>query len=155
MYIIHTYILYCDSETCAIQLPTSVILTGGLYTLTKVTEYSETGYLRDLPQLQQGRDMHGCSYFENDMGSKVFIVVDIDVKVVARIQPSNIYHRSQKFDVSDVPGSWWLQHWAHFLHRAPGGDGHSLGPGWSASHSSQWSPRAQHQREDLDDGREG
>ena len=34
--------------------------------------------------------MHGCSYFENDMGIKVFIVVDIDVKVVARIQPSNI-----------------------------------------------------------------
>ena len=69
-----------DSETCAIQLPTSVILTGGLYTLTKVSEYSEAGYLRDLPQLLHGRDMHGCSYYDNEEGSKVTILLSLILK---------------------------------------------------------------------------
>ena len=50
-----------------------MILTGGFYSLNRVSEYSETGFTRDLPQLLQGRALHGCSYFENEEGTKVDI----------------------------------------------------------------------------------
>ena len=50
-----------------------MILTGGAYSYNRVSEYSESGFTRDLPQLQQGRLQHGCSYFENEEGTKVDI----------------------------------------------------------------------------------
>ena len=50
-----------------------MILTGGYHSLNRVSEYSETGFTRDLPQLLQGRRNHGCSYFENEEGTKVDI----------------------------------------------------------------------------------
>ena len=50
-----------------------MILTGGYYSPNRVSEYSETGFTRDLPQLLQGRYRHGCSYFENEEGTKVDI----------------------------------------------------------------------------------
>ena len=42
---------------------------------TTVSEYSQEGWVRDLPSLQQGRAGHGCSYFVSDDGTKV----DIDI----------------------------------------------------------------------------
>jgi len=61
---------------CAINLGSTVILTGGAdyYNYNRVSEYSESGFTRDLPQLQQGRCYHGCSYFENEAGTKTFLV---------------------------------------------------------------------------------
>ena len=50
-----------------------MILTGGVYYPNRVSEYSETGFTRDLPQLLQDRYNHGCSYFENEEGTKVDI----------------------------------------------------------------------------------
>ena len=50
-----------------------MILTGGADSLNKVSEYSEFGFSQNLPQLQQGRQYHGCSYFENEDGTKVDI----------------------------------------------------------------------------------
>ena len=51
-----------------------MILIGGRYFLNRVSEYSQSGFTRDLPQLQQGRGQgHGCSYFENEAGTKVDI----------------------------------------------------------------------------------
>ena len=58
-----------------------MILTGGFSNYQQrpsgpsnlVSEYSESGFTRDLPQLQQGRLYHGCSYFENEEGTKVDI----------------------------------------------------------------------------------
>ena len=50
-----------------------MILTGGQYSLQRVSEYSESGFTRDLHHLQQGRVNHGCSYFENEEGTKVDI----------------------------------------------------------------------------------
>ena len=50
-----------------------MILTRGAYFPNRVSEYSETGFTRDLPQLLQGRWVHGCSYFENEEGTKVDI----------------------------------------------------------------------------------
>ena len=71
MYSYHKH-LYC-SEACSINLGSTVILTGGYYSPNRVSEYSETGFTRDLPQLLQGRYWHGCSYFENEEGTKVDI----------------------------------------------------------------------------------
>ena len=52
-----------------------MILTGGLdgRPVNRVSEYSQSGFTRDLPELQQGRRVHGCSYFENEDGTKVDI----------------------------------------------------------------------------------
>merc|ERR1711953_966067 len=50
---------------CAINIGQTVILTGGMYSKTEVSEYSETGFVDDLPQLQEGRQNHGCSFFSN------------------------------------------------------------------------------------------
>ena len=54
-------------SACSIELPESFILTGGYETsLTKVTKYSTSGWMEDLPELQEGRRSHGCGYFYND-----------------------------------------------------------------------------------------
>ena len=45
----------------------------GYDSTTRVSEYSNTGFLRDLPQLLQGRSYHGCSYFLTEEGTKVNI----------------------------------------------------------------------------------
>ena len=63
----------CSSDACSINLGSTVILTGGVYFQHRVSEYSETGYQRELPRLLTGRFNHGCSYFANDKGTKVNI----------------------------------------------------------------------------------
>ena len=40
-----------------------MILTGGFYTKTSVSEYSQNGWVRDLASLNVGRYGHGCSSF--------------------------------------------------------------------------------------------
>jgi len=61
---------------CAINLGSSVILTGGYYspTLTRVSEYDESGFIRNLPDLNRGRFGHGCSYYEDGEGRKTYLV---------------------------------------------------------------------------------
>ena len=52
----------------------SVILTGGASpsgAVDRVSQYKETGWVRDLPDLLQGRYHHGCSYYDNNEGSQV------------------------------------------------------------------------------------
>ena len=59
---------------CAINLGSSVILTGGFFTTKTeptVSEYNEAGWVRDLPDLQQTRRSHGCTAFTNAEGTKV------------------------------------------------------------------------------------
>ena len=61
----------------------SVILTGGVHgNVARVTEYSEVGFIKDLPSLQQKRSHHGCSYYKNDEGTNVDKVSLIIVMVV-------------------------------------------------------------------------
>merc|ERR1712130_996842 len=46
---------YSLNQACAINLGSTVIVTGGddsVYPLNRVSEYSETGFTRDLPELQ-------------------------------------------------------------------------------------------------------
>jgi len=74
---------YNPFRACAINIGSTVILTGGYSSRNRVSEYSESGFTRDLPQLQQGRQSHGCSYFENEEGTKTFLVtggwMDVDL----------------------------------------------------------------------------
>ena len=66
--------MYC-SDACAINLGSSVILTGGSYSPSRVSKYNENGWVQDLPRLIQLRLDHGCSYYNNAQGTKV----DIDI----------------------------------------------------------------------------
>ena len=67
------YQRYCR-EACAINLGSTVLITGGHGPSEKgVTQYSESGFLRDLPHLQQGRWKHGCSFYKDNEGTKVCI----------------------------------------------------------------------------------
>ena len=48
-----------------------MVITGGEYTLRKVTEYNEDGKSKELPQLITGRDRHGCSSYSDIDGNIV------------------------------------------------------------------------------------
>ena len=68
---------------CVINLGPTMLVTGGGHnaSFTRVIEYSETGYVRDWPRLNEARYYHGCSYFTNDQGTRVHTthsVVDIE-----------------------------------------------------------------------------
>ena len=69
---------------CSIELPEMFILTGGADTrydtlaLTTVSRYSTSGWMEDLPELNEGRRNHGCGYFFND-----------DMQTVSSIRHSN------------------------------------------------------------------
>jgi len=65
---------YSTDRACAINLGSSVIITGGVNTLTTVSQYNEAGWVRYLPGLLQGRKYHGCSYYNKDDGTKVSIM---------------------------------------------------------------------------------
>ena len=59
--------------SCAIPFEDHVILTGGS-TLTsheKVSKYSLTGWVEDLPSLITGRRKHGCSQYTDSSGRQV------------------------------------------------------------------------------------
>ena len=58
----------CFSEACSIEFPEMFILTGGVYTEKTVSQYATSGWMEDLPELNEGRSGHGCGYFyEDDM----------------------------------------------------------------------------------------
>ena len=60
-------------DACSIELPEMFILTGGRYTLTTVSRYTTSGWMEDLPELNDGRYSHGCGYFYNDDMQRVSI----------------------------------------------------------------------------------
>ena len=53
-------------DACSIELPEMFIMTGGQYSETKVSRYTTSGWMEDLPELNEGRRLHGCGYFYND-----------------------------------------------------------------------------------------
>merc|ERR1719342_927686 len=65
---------YSTMGACSIELPEMFILTGGDYTLTTVSRYSTSGWMEELPELNEGRYLHGCGYFYNDDMQRVFLV---------------------------------------------------------------------------------
>merc|ERR1711953_1126744 len=65
---------YSTSYACAINLGSSVILTGGADTRNTVSQYNEAGWERDLPDLLQGRYRHGCTSYNNNDGTQTLLV---------------------------------------------------------------------------------
>ena len=59
------------SRACGIDLGTSYVVTGGEYSLQRVTQYSLTGEVTELPDLNTGRYYHACSQFVNSEGVTV------------------------------------------------------------------------------------
>ena len=54
---------YQTTYACAIELEKTVILTGGEYTMNRVSIYSIQGFERNLPNLLTGRRGHGCGQY--------------------------------------------------------------------------------------------
>jgi len=65
---------YDTVYACSIELPDMFILTGGEHSMKKVSQYSTSGWMDDLPELNEGRNDHGCGYFYNDNMERVFLV---------------------------------------------------------------------------------
>ena len=60
------------SRACGIDLGTSYVVTGGSYpNFQRVTQYSLTGEVTELPDLINGRYYHACSQFVNTEGVTV------------------------------------------------------------------------------------
>ena len=59
-------------HACGVGVGENFIITGGFEpseddnALDTVAEYSQTGLVRYLPNMIQGRFQHACSYFTND-----------------------------------------------------------------------------------------
>ena len=53
-------------DACSISLDDEVIITGGQYTLKTVSRYNKEGWLSpDLPELKEGREVHGCTKYSS------------------------------------------------------------------------------------------
>ena len=78
----YSYEFNFNRRACAIADPENeeVIVTGGHYTLTKVSIYNKNGHQRDLPDLSKGRDEHACSSFIYDQ-TKVRYTNKFEIKV--------------------------------------------------------------------------
>ncbi len=50
-------------SACSIPLEDRMVITGGYYTKTIVSEYNQEGWVGDLASLNVGRYGHGCSSF--------------------------------------------------------------------------------------------
>ena len=68
----------CFRSSCAIDMGDSVILTGGSYSLNKVTELRIDGSYTELPELNTGRQSHGCASYVDEYGNKVTLVTFIE-----------------------------------------------------------------------------
>ena len=58
-------LLFIYRHACSIELEERVIVTGGAYTPSKVSVYTIEGWQRDLADLGQGRQGHGCGHYTN------------------------------------------------------------------------------------------
>ena len=93
---------YC-SGACVINLGASMLLTGGGHGgARRVSEYSEAGFLRDLPALVEARWYHGCSYYHNQEGEMVFLVTG------GLHQPGGRYELRSSTELLGEAGKAWL-----------------------------------------------
>ena len=67
---------YCR-DACGIDLGDSYVVTGGGYSQQKAAQYSPSGEVTYLADLQQGRYSHACTSFIDDNGDTVSLVVNI------------------------------------------------------------------------------
>ena len=69
-------ISYC-SYACGIDLGDSYVVTGGVNSLQTVAQYTPSGEVTSLADLQQGRYLHACTSFIDDNGVTVSLSVNI------------------------------------------------------------------------------
>ena len=69
--------LYYCSAACGIDLGDSYVVTGGYFSGRKVTQYSLSGEVTYLADLQQGRLNHACTSFIDDNGVTVSFIVNV------------------------------------------------------------------------------
>ena len=69
----------CFRSSCAIDMGDSVILTGGSYSLNKVTKLRIDGSYTELPELNTGRQSHGCASYVDEYGNKVTLVMHQEI----------------------------------------------------------------------------
>ena len=75
--LIMTSNLYYFSAACGIDLGDSYVVTGGANSLQRVAQYSLTGEVTYLADLQHGRWGHACTSFIDDNGVTVSLLVNI------------------------------------------------------------------------------
>ena len=54
-----------------IELPEMFIVTGGAHYGSLVSQYTEDGFVGNLPSLNDRRQSHGCGFFYNDDNERV------------------------------------------------------------------------------------
>ena len=100
---------------CAINLGSTVLVTGGEDTKTvtgshtTVSQYNEAGWVRDLPQLQQGRWNHGCSSYNNAEGTKVGIDINYYRTIIifqTYLVAGGSYHLSSTELLVETASAW-------------------------------------------------
>ena len=74
-YLEHLISIIMFRRACSISDYTTdtVIITGGSYYRSRVTRYDTSGFLEDLPFLNEGRDNHGCATFSREDSTMVFV----------------------------------------------------------------------------------
>merc|ERR1719450_1002130 len=70
----HFSLKYSTDRACSIQLEETVVITGGFYTKSSVSIYSEDGWVEDLPNLLTGRYHHSCGHYVNNDDKMVYLV---------------------------------------------------------------------------------
>ena len=68
--VINDWHFYC-SDACGIELNGNFVITGGAGSMKTVAEFTETGEVTYLSDLQEGRFYHACSKFVDDNGETV------------------------------------------------------------------------------------
>ena len=76
--IVHSNLdLYYCSAACGIDLGNSYVVTGGYWSLQTVAQFSLSGEVTYLADLQQGRYWHACTSFIDDNGDTVSLLANI------------------------------------------------------------------------------
>ena len=61
------------SYACAINNGKEVVLTGGFGNRKDVSVYSMSGFVRNLPDLNIGRQYHACAMYQDQNGKNVIL----------------------------------------------------------------------------------
>ena len=69
--ILYTYTVFDSSHSCGLEVNQRLIVTGGYYSLRTVAEFTLSGAVTYLPDLQEGRWAHACSKFLDSNGETV------------------------------------------------------------------------------------
>ena len=64
-------LLFLPSYACAINDGAEVVITGGFGNRRDVSVYSMAGFVKNLPDLNVGRQYHACARYQDQNGAKV------------------------------------------------------------------------------------